>query len=466
MARVKSQWEFGELFPPEATRKVFSVAELTAKVRRTLEGEIGAVWVTGEVTNYRLQSSGHIYFTLKDATAQVACVLFRTETGIDRSLIADGHHLIVRGDFTVYEPRGQYQLKVTEVEIQGEGALRAAFERLKKQLAAEGLFAQERKRALPRFPSRIGVVTSPTGAALRDVIQAIRRRDPSLQVVLAPCRVQGTGASREIASALEMLNQYHSSVTARGHAGLDLILLTRGGGSLEDLWAFNEVEVARAIYSSALPVVSAVGHEIDFTISDFVADFRAATPTAAGEIITEGVYSSCRFVEQCGGRLRSLVMQAVEVSFDHLQRTQQSLKRLHPRRVLENRLQRIDDLQERLARCTNQMLRHARRDAAVLQSRLMMIKPAFLLNAHSQRLRDGLVRLRTGAIAGARTQRARLDAAARRLRLLGPQQVLDRGYSITRDVETGNILRAAAQVSPGQKIIIRVSSGEINSTVT
>lgn len=466
MPRFKSQWEFGELFPPEATRHVVSVAELTAKVRRALEAQIGEVWVTGEVTNFRLQSSGHIYFTLKDATAQVACVLFRTEAGIDRAVIADGRHLIVRGDLTVYETRGQYQLRITAVDARGEGALQAAFERLKKQLAAEGLFAQERKRPLPRFANRIGIVTSPTGAALRDVLQVIRRRDPSLELVLVPCRVQGASAKHEIASALEMLNDYHRQSIARGRRGLDLILVTRGGGSLEDLWAFNEVEVARAIHASALPVVSAVGHEIDFTISDLVADLRAATPTAAGEIITEGVYSSCEFLEQCGDRLRFLVMQAIQHRQDNLDRIQQSLKRLHPRRILENRLQNIDDLQERLGRCTRHALRQATREVAALEARLALMRPAFVLREKKQRLRDTFQRLRTVAASGTRSQGARLESAFRRLHLLGPDQVLARGYSITRDAATGTILKAASEVSPGQNIITRLAKGEVNSTVT
>src|SRR5437016_8680980 len=297
---AKSQWDFGELFPVEQiARKVLSVTELTWQIRRLLEQQVGRIWVTGEITNLRLQSSGHIYFTLKDANAQLSCILFRGEMQVDRSLLQDGRKVVLQGEVTVYESRGQYQLRVTTVELQGVGALQVAFEKLKQKLSAEGLFAPERKRPLPQFPQRIGLVTSPTGAAIRDVLHIVERRNPALEIILAPCRVQGDGAGAEIAGAIELLNALHSSRLA-----MDLILVTRGGGSIEDLWAFNEEVLARAIFDSALPVVSAVGHEIDFTISDFVADVRAATPSAAAEIITEGVFSSCRFLAEAGARLR------------------------------------------------------------------------------------------------------------------------------------------------------------------
>src|SRR5437660_2936645 len=225
MARKpKSQWDFGELFPTETTRRVLTVSELTSQVKRLLEKEIGLVWVTGEVTNLRVQSSGHIYFTLKDANSQLSCVLFRGEAVVNREVLQDGQKLVVRGDLTVYEPRGQYQLIVRAVELQGVGALQLAFERLKRKLQAEGLFAPERKRALPRYPQRIGLVTSPTGAAIRDVLHVVERRNPGLEITLVPCRVQGDGAAEEIAAAIRLLNAFN----ARGSRPfLDLILVTR-----------------------------------------------------------------------------------------------------------------------------------------------------------------------------------------------------------------------------------------------
>src|SRR5262245_50814003 len=273
--QTKSQWDFGELFPTEQIRRVLSVSELTTQVRRLVEQEIGEVWVSGEVTNFRLQSSGHIYFTLKDASAQLQCVLFRDEARASRGLAQDGQRVILHGDLTVYEPRGQYQLRVLEVELQGIGALQLAYEKLKLKLQAEGLFAAERKRHIPRYPQRIGLVTSPTGAAIRDVLHVIQRRQPSLAIILAPCRVQGEGAAQEIAAAIRLLNTWATAQRrVQGRVSserpnalvpqrpapcclpLDLILVTRGGGSLEDLWAFNEEIVAHAIFESNLPVIS------------------------------------------------------------------------------------------------------------------------------------------------------------------------------------------------------------------
>src|SRR5216117_1156331 len=319
MAKItKSQWDFGELFPSEPARRVLTVSELTSQVKRLLEKELGVVWVTGEVTNLRVQSSGHIYFTLKDANAQLNCVLFRVENVENRDSLQDGQKLVVQGDLTVYEPRGQYQLVVRAVELQGVGALQLAFERLKRKLQAEGLFAPERKRPLPRYPQRIGLVSSPTGAAIRDVLHVIQRRNPGLDILFVPCRVQGEGAAQEIATAIRLLNEFDAGQASRltGQAGhlsyLDLLIITRGGGSLEDLWAFNEEVVARALFESAVPVVSAVGHEIDFTISDFVADVRAATPSAAAEIITEGAFASRQFVAEASDWMAQRIHRRLE----------------------------------------------------------------------------------------------------------------------------------------------------------
>src|SRR4051812_21583958 len=372
----KSQWDFGELFPADAGRRVLSVTELTGQIRRLLEKQVGQVWVSGEVTNFRAQSSGHIYFTLKDTSAQVACVLFRGETVPHRELIADGQKLLLQGDLTVYEARGQYQLIVRAVELQGVGALQAAFEKLKQKLQADGLFAPERKRPLPRFPQRIGLVTSPTGAAIRDVLHVIQRRNPSLEIILAPCRVQGDGAAREIADAIQLLNEFGMR---SAECGIDLIVITRGGGSLEELWAFNEEAVARAIFESAVPVVSAVGHEIDFTISDFVADIRAATPSAAAEIITEDVFSSCQFVSKASGRMSECFLRRLEDKRYELTQTNNRLTRVHPRRRFNEWLQRLDDLQTGLLRCANHGTRQQRIAWKNFAERLRRVRPAQLL---------------------------------------------------------------------------------------
>jgi exodeoxyribonuclease VII large subunit len=457
-----SQWDFGgELFPKEATRRVFSVSELTADIRRVLERSLGQLWVAGEITNCRAQSSGHVYFTLKDAAAQISCVLFRGDHVTGRQALQDGQKVILKGELTVYEPRGQYQLHVLAIEAQGVGALQAAFERLKQKLAAEGLFAPERKRPLPRFPQRIGLITSPTGAALRDVLHAVRRRHPALQIVFVPSAVQGSGAAGEIAAAIALLNQWSQGQRQK----LDAILLTRGGGSLEDLWAFNEEEVARAIVQSAVPVVSAVGHEIDFTISDFAADFRAATPTAGAEILTEGAFAASRWIDDILERMSDTVRRRAASEQRHLGQLAQRLRASHPRRQLNLRLQRLDDLHSQLTRCIRRGLRERQLSARNLGLRLGRLRPRRLLAERLKWLAEQRALLRKQSKNRLRSLRQYCDALAARLRLLGPEQVLSRGYSITLDASSGQIIRAARETRPGQKLHTRLKSGEVRSVV-
>jgi len=467
---TKSQWDFGELFPAAETRRVLTVAELTMQVKRLLEQHIGRVWVSGEITNLRRQASGHCYFTLKDASAQLSCVLFRGEARAGRDLLEDGRHMLLEGELTVYEPRGQYQLRVTAVELQGVGALQLAFERLKQKLNAEGLFAPERKRPIPRYPQRLGLVTSRTGAALRDVLHVIGRRQPSLEIVLAPCRVQGEGAAAEIADAIERLNEYAlgkpspAGTTATAPI-LDLILVTRGGGSLEDLWAFNEEVVARAIYASALPVVSAVGHEIDFTISDFVADLRAATPSAAAELITEGAFASRDFVAETAARLHQLAAQQLGWARTDLAALVQRLARAHPRGRLREQWQRLDDLQASLARAAHQRVREAQVRRGALHSAWRRLRPAQQLARRGEALTQLGRRLRERMRSNLQEHNQRLGALNEQLRLLSPEQVLGRGYSITRDATSGRVIRSAAETRPGQALTTRVQAGEIQSEV-
>jgi exodeoxyribonuclease VII large subunit len=347
---------------------------------------------------------------------------------------------LLQGDVTVYEARGQYQLIVRQMELQGVGALQIAFEKLKQKLGAEGLFAPERKRALPEFPQRIGLVTSPTGAAIRDVLHVVQRRNPGLEIILAPCRVQGDGAAKEIAGAIRMINEFNSSLATR-HSPLDLILVTRGGGSLEDLWAFNEEVVARAIFESAIPVVSAVGHEIDFTIADFVADVCAATPSAAAEIITQNVFASREFVSDAMSLMQLRVHRRMRIESENFDSLAGRLVRRHPRRKLDASLQWLDDLQSSLLR---NLRTAARSRSLVLQNlagRFLRAKPSHNLKLRCESLRQ----------------------LEKRLNSLGPEQVLARGYSITTDAATGKVLRDAAQVSAGQMLKTRLAKGEIFS---
>ena len=463
MPKQTSPWDFGgELFPPEAARRVFSVSELTVDIRRALEKQIGQIWVTGEITNLRRQMSGHVYFTLKDAGAQLSCVLFRNDAVANRGALADGRKVILKGQITVYEPRGQYQLQVLAVELQGVGALQAAFEKLKEKLGAEGLFAGERKRPLPRFPQRIGLVTSPTGAAIRDVLHVMQRRNPTVVIILAPCAVQGADAAAEIAAAIALLNQW----SQQSPAPLDVILVTRGGGSLEDLWAFNEEAVARAIFLSALPVVSAVGHEIDFTISDFVADLRAATPSAAAEILTEDVIAAARWLAQVPEQLGEMARRRLLAEGRRFEQLARRLRALHPRRQLDERRQQVDELQLSVSRCARRQLQKLSLAWQTRRERLARVRPGRMLALRREMLDGRRRRLVEQARLLLRNLRQRAASLNDRLRLLGPEQVLARGYSITLDAATGRILRAAAETAPGQRLKTRLKKGEVNSTVT
>ena len=476
----KSQWDFGELFPSETTRRVLTVSELTTQVKRLLEKELGLVWVTGEATNLRVQSSGHIYFTLKDPNAQLNCVLFRGETNANREVLQDGQKLLVQGDLTVYEPRGQYQLIVRAVELQGVGALQLAFERLKRKLQAEGLFAPERKRSLPKYPQRIGLVTSPTGAAIRDVLHVIQRRNPNLEIIFVPCRVQGEGAAEEIAAAIRRLNEFAQSVESLNRlivesedgstvqrfndsTHLDLILITRGGGSLEDLWAFNEEAVARAVFESAVPVVSAIGHEIDFTICDFVADVRAATPSAAAEIITEGVFASRQFVAETPGWMGQRIHQRLGRERENLEQLTERIARSHPSRRLNEKLQLLDDLQSSLLRGVKYRWREYRTVWHDVGQRMLRVRPAQLLERRLESWRELDRRLCERTHQGVKDSQNRFVMLEARLRLLSPTNVLERGYSVTFDAETGQVIRDATEVKPGQRLKTRLKKGEIRS---
>jgi exodeoxyribonuclease VII large subunit len=459
--KAKSQWDFsGELFPTQELRRVLTVSEITGNVRRLIEERVGTVWVTGEISNLRAQSSGHIYFSLKDANAQLACVCFRDDARGSRQFLQDGRKVVLQGDATVYEARGQYQLIVTSVELEGLGALQVAFEKLKERLAAEGLFAPERKRPIPALVQRLGLVTSPTGAALSDVLHVIERRHPGLEIFFAPCRVQGQEAASEIAGSIHLLNEW----AATGNK-LDAILITRGGGSLEDLWAFNEEIVARAIFESRVPVVSAVGHEIDFTIGDFVADLRAATPSAAAELLTEGMMRKCEWLAQSITQMFTLVRERIEAGQEQSEWLISRLARAHPRRQMNQYQQQLDDWQRALSRSAVQNFRQHQLAARSFVQRLVRLKPAKLFTLRRQTLAERARRLREDARRALETKRRQFRELETRLRLLSPDHVLERGYSITRDVETGAVIRDARNITAGRKVKTRVQNGEFISVV-
>src|SRR5262252_5417927 len=376
----------------QTSAKVFTVSELTRQIRGTLETKFAAVWVQGEISNYKLHPSGHQYFTLKDQRAQISCVIWRDTMLPSRQPIADGGQVQVYGTVTVFEARGQYQLNVQIIQPRGVGLLQAKFEALKRKLEAEGLFAPERKRPLPKFPQRIGIVTSPSGAAIRDVLNVLSRRAPWLQILVNPVRVQGIGAAQEIAVAIREL-----ATPNEAFAPVDPIVVTRGGGSIEDLWEFNEEIVARAIFHSDVPIVSAVGHEIDFTICDFVADLRAPTPSAAAELIVPDSTDLQRQVDRCARTLGRQLLNRVRDAQQRLDHARETLQRclahkldsckrglLHitrsllargPARELTIRRDRFVDLQRRLVTSPARLLENARHRFQRIEGMLRVLGP-------------------------------------------------------------------------------------------
>lgn len=463
MGRASSQWDFGELFDGKELKKTYSVGELTGSIRKMLEGRFSRVRVSGEVSNFRAQSSGHFYFALKDSNAQLSCVLFRGERIAHRAAIDNGVQLILEGDLTVYEPRGQYQMIVRSVELHGVGALQLAFERLKNKLEGEGLFSAERKRPIPQYLFRLGVVTSVTAAALRDVLHVVQRRSLSTEMVLCSCRVQGQGAAEEIAAGIECLNRYAATMSSDQRLGA--ILVTRGGGSLEDLWAFNEEIVARAIAASPIPVISAVGHEVDFTISDFVADLRAPTPSAAAELLTEGVFSSRESIHLAAEALNGVVRRQLSHRAAIVNHVGRRLSSLHPRRSIEIYRQRMDDLEMVMGRASNDKRNRGYLLVHQLARQLSVYRPAAMVNQRRERIQQLTELLAERVCRNESQRRSTLDRISVTLRLLSPLNVLERGYSITRDETSGQIVTSIKEVTDGDHIITMLKDGELLSEV-
>jgi exodeoxyribonuclease VII large subunit len=388
---------------------ILTVTQLTNQIKNLLEGAFPDVWVEGEISNLSIPQSGHAYFTLKDEQSQVRAVLFRSAQRFLKFTLQHGIRVICRGRVGVYEPRGEYQFVVDYVEPKGVGALQLAFEQLKARLEMEGLFALEHKKPMPALPRRIGIITSPTGAAIRDMLRVIKRRHPKMHILIYPVPVQGAEAAPAIVEALRYFNRGRS---------VDVVIAGRGGGSLEDLWAFNEEAVARAIHESSIPVISAVGHETDYTIADFAADLRAPTPSAAAEMVVEREDTIREGIRSLEARLVRSVKQMLELV---RARVRESVRLIgDPRRQLEQYSQRVDELLHRMAL---ELLHRLRRD------------------------------------------RASLTAVTSGLDHLNPLGILSRGYSITRKLPTGAVLKNAADVRPGDLISTRLQVGEVLSRV-
>lgn len=445
----------------EAEVLTLTVSQLTRRIRLLLEDAIGEVWVEGEVSNLRVQSSGHQYFTLKDETAQLSCVLFRANAGRLGTALRDGMQVRVFGTLTVYEQRGAYQVIVRVVQPRGVGALQAKFEALKQKLAAEGLFDQEWKKAIPRHPKCVALVTSPSGAAVRDMLQILERRSPWLHVLVFPVRVQGQGAEVEIARALEVLNR----AQAYGIPAPDTIVVARGGGSLEDLWSFNEELVARAIFASEIPVISAVGHEIDFTIADFVADLRAPTPSAAAELLAPDGAEMQRHFEAVGRRLSGLLAAVLERAQRELDLLGRGALQREPERLLREAEQDVDALEEAL---TTALGRRWERLAEWLTGRRLELekhRPALWIAGMEQRVIYLSQRMAAAIERQADLAARRVEALAQLLKSLGPEAVLARGFSVTTDAG-GRVISDPAQVRTGERVMTKVAAGRFESVVT
>ena len=443
--------------PPAPARRVLTVSELTASVRVLLESKYAEVWIEGEISNARVWKTGHLYFTLKDAGAQLRAVMFRSSLRLQRFRPEDGQHVIARGRISVYEPKGEYQIVCEHLEPQGAGALQIAFEQLRRRLESEGLFDPARKRPLPPLPRKIGVVTSLDGAALRDILNVLGRRHPDAHVIISPTRVQGERAAEEIAGALRRLYAV---------AGVDVIIAGRGGGSIEDLWAFNTEPVARAVAAAPVPVISAVGHETDFTISDFVADLRAPTPSAAAELVVARK-------DEMAARIGAFEQRLRAAARDGLQRRRTAVQALEARPGLAGwptrvavRGRQVGELTHRLAQAGRHAAAHRERRLHELRLRL----EALDLGRRIDGIRARLLAAREAATAalrdGQRTREARLRVAAGRLETLSPLGVLARGYAVCWNADRSAIVREAAAVAAGDEVHVTLHSGALDCTVT
>jgi exodeoxyribonuclease VII large subunit len=437
-----------------AQRKIYSVFELTSEIKRSLD-KLGILWMQGEISNFKRHSSGHLYFSLKDSQAQIKAACFRNNNIYLKFRPEDGMEVVVRGRLSVYEPRGDYQIIVEYMEPVGLGSLQLAFDQLKEKLRNQGLFAETHKIALPLLPRKVGIVTSPTGAAIRDMLRILKRRNASLNVLLYPVRVQGTGAAEEIAAGIDYLNQ---------RADIDVIIIGRGGGSIEDLWAFNEEVVAQAIYRSDLPLISAVGHEVDYTIADFVADLRAPTPSAAAEMVS-GAREDLRITVNS---LRSRLYQAAKGG---IERRRMNLERLAHSRAFALTPNRIRDLQQRFDESTLKMLQAIRQFSMAIRHREQMLATR-LSKLDLGRLivhkREILSRNHLGLISGIKAQlkrhRSRFELAVGKMDALSPLAILKRGFALCKDSE-GVIIKNAANVSPGDRVQVTLALGELNCRV-
>ena len=456
---------FASLFD-ETERRPLTVSELTESVRKAIEARFSTVWVEGEISNFKAHSSGHWYFTIKDEGAQLRAKCFRSANSRIRFRPKDGLHVRARGRLTVYEARGDYELIVEALDPVGAGALQIAFEQLRERLDAEGLFSLARKRPLPVFPGRVGVVTSPTGAAIRDILNVISRRTRTVHVLFSPARVQGDSAGSDIARAIKLLNDHHQRAQAEGRDKdlVDVLIVGRGGGSTEDLWAFNTEEVARAICASVIPVISAVGHETDFTIADFVADQRAATPSAAAELVAAREDQLCATLAQYGQSLARLMRYKIVTARSRVQRQALSQAFAEVRGRMRDAAAETNSARHRLEILINQMLRGARLRNDALNASLAPAQLRARFAEARVRFDSAYTDCNFALEKQLEEARGRLGIAAASLDALSPLAVLQRGFAIAQSAD-GKLLRDAKMVSIGDSIKVRLAVGRIGARV-
>lgn len=452
---------FEEERPPRAAqgpprRQILTVSALTAAIRGTLETGFGEVWVEGEISNCKVWNTGHMYFTLKDGGAQIKAVMFRSAVRYLKFKAEDGLHVIARGRLGVYEPKGEYQLVCEHLEPRGLGALQLAVEQLKKRLHAEGLFDQARKRPLPSLPRIIGIVTSLDGAAIRDIVKVLRRRHPNAHLLIRPTRVQGDGADAEIARAITAIVKVPR---------VDVVIVGRGGGAIEDLQAFNQEAVARAIAAAPVPVISAVGHESDVTIADLVADLRAPTPSAAAEMVVSAKEDFCARIERLTHRLRSAASAGLQrrQSAVHVLTSRRGLAGWHARLAMRGR--HAAELTHHLRRAATMQVARRERAYRTLRLRLESRDLRRRLSDVGSRLAAADARLRAAAATRRHRAESRLSSVAARLGSLSPLAVLARGYAVCWDAERTTILRSAASVTPGDRVRVTLHEGELDCEV-
>jgi exodeoxyribonuclease VII large subunit len=438
------------------SRDIFSVSRLNREVRAVLEGSFPLLWVEGEVSNLAQPASGHIYFSLKDAAAQVRCAMFRSKRLLLDFRPANHQQVLVRARVGLYEGRGDFQLIVEHMEPAGEGALRLQLERLKKKLADEGLFAVEAKRLLPAVPRQVGLITSPTGAAVRDLLSVLMRRFPALPIIVYPASVQGPGAARELTAALDLAN---------AHGECDVLILARGGGSLEDLQAFNDEDLARAIRRSAIPVVTGIGHEIDLTIADLAADRHGATPSAAAELVSPSAQHLRQRLSASEQRLIGAQMRVLSVGRQRFAAAERHLRLLHPLGRVQRQQQRIDELQRRMEIALERRLDAARGLLGPLVLRIGRASPLVALERW-RLLAEALDRrLYQAAEKAFRIRSERLARAVQGLEARSPLATLTRGYAILREIPAGRVVTSAAQVKPGARLDARLACGRLTLEV-